>query len=184
VVSLRRRNTSVAWRPLTDALELVMMVLVEGPDGDLVACRPALTHRILARMLAVRSDQRLALGVPPEQDVCLAVRAGHLVSSRSRRALVRSLRRLLAEARPPAGRSVTVLSPACRRRLAESRDAIGRIIDDLERPAPVSARGMAALCMLLRDGTGPVYGAGSARDLRERFGQVHGHLLLLSIWSN
>jgi hypothetical protein len=159
-----------------------MVVLVDGPGGGLVAYEPTIADRIRARMLAARSDRRLARGEPPERDVYLALRAAHLVRSSTRRELVRSLRRLLEASRRPAQGTGPPLSPACRRRLAESRLELGQVIADLERPAPLSCEGLAALCVLLRDGAGPVYGPGSTRELCERLGQVHGQLVPEAIW--
>jgi hypothetical protein len=160
-----------------------MVVLIDGCDGGLVALKPALRDRVRARLTAARCDQRLAMGEPPERDVCLALRAQRLVRSDTRHWLARSLHRLLEEARRPARPGpVPTMSLESRRRLVESSAVVAEVIDDLERPAPLSSRGVAALCVLLRDGSGPLYGRGSARDLRDRLGQVQRELLPPTIW--
>jgi hypothetical protein len=159
-----------------------MVVLIDTSDGGLVAFQPSLTDRIRARLMAARYDQDLARGVPPEQHVCLALRAQRLVRSDTRRWLARSLRRLLDEAARSSRLTPPMLSPECRRRLLAADEALTQVIVELQRPAPLSSRGLASLCVLLRDGSGPLYGRGSARDLRDRLGQVHCQLMPLSIW--
>jgi hypothetical protein len=160
-----------------------MVVLVEGPDGVLVAVRPTPAQRVRARLVAGRSDRRLAWGTPPERDLCLALRAERLVRTDTRRGLARSLLRLLEDARRPPRRSTVLLSPQGRHRLVESRAAVTQVVEDLRRPAPLSSHGVAALCVLLRDGSGPLYGPGSGPELRDRLTQVHRQLVSSSMWS-
>ena len=161
-----------------------MVVLVKSGDGGLVALQPSLADRARARMLAGRYDRRLAMGVPPEQDVGLAVRAQALVRLETRRWLARSLRRLLQEARRPDPLRRSPLSLESRRRLLQSGPVVARLIDELQRPAPLSSRGVAALCVLLRDGNGPLYGRGSVIELCERLGEVRRDLVPLTIWQS
>jgi hypothetical protein len=160
-----------------------MVVLIhDGRDG-LVQRDPRLTDRMIARVRAAHYDRRLAAGEPPESDVRMALRAQHLVSSDTRRWLVRSLNRLLAEAGSPMRPGATPpLTPQCRRRLIAARDAVAEVIHELQRPAPVSSQGVAALCCMMRDGQGPLYGQASTDDLRRHLGHVREELVPLNIW--
>ena len=156
-------------------------VLVDDPRAGLVEVVPSLRDRARTRFLAARWDRQLAVGVPPEREVCLALRAQRLVEARTRHWLALSLQRLRTQPRGIA-RTATPMTPTCRRRLADSGDVLAHVIDRLERPAPLSSRGVAALCVLLRDGSGPLYGIGSPRELRERLGEVDRELLPFTIW--
>jgi len=159
-----------------------MVVLVERGDGRWLAVQPTLRDRVAARLLAARWDERLAQGEPPERDVRLALRAERLVRSDTRRWLARSLRRLLDEAHGPARPGLMpTLSLECRRRLLDARESVTQIIEELQRPAPLSGQGMAALCVLLRDGSGPLYGRSTAAELRDHLARVKSDLLPLTV---
>ena len=160
-----------------------MVVLIDAADGRLVVVRPTRADRLYARFFAARCDHRLAGGETPESDVRLALRAQRLVRADTRRWLARSLQRLLAEASTPARLGgMPALTPECRRRLTESAEAVNHVIRELERPAPLAGQGVAALCVLLRDGRGPLYGRGSGPELRRRLDEVQRELLPLSMW--
>jgi len=160
-----------------------MVVLIDGADGRLAVVRPSWRDRALARMFAARCDQRLADGERPERDLRLALRAQRLVRADTRRWLARSLQRLLAEANAPRRLGgAPALTPECRRRLVESSAAVHQVIHDLERSAPLAGQGVAALCVLLRDGRGPLYGRASAPELQDRLDEVQRELLPLRMW--
>jgi hypothetical protein len=159
-----------------------MVVLVDGADGALVAFSPSTTDRWRSHLLAARYDRRLADGVAPEHDICLALRASHLVRAQTRRSLAEALARLLEEASNPPQGAPSILSSACRRRIMECSSEFNDVIEELARPAPVSCRGVATLFTMLRDGTGPLYGHATAAELRTRLREAYGQLLPLSIW--
>lgn len=159
-----------------------MVVLVKGQDGCLALVRPSLPRRIRARLRAARSDRLLALGVAPEESLDLALRAQALVGEQTRQWLAHRLLDLLEDARQPAAVPQPAMTDENRRRLVESGEVLIQLVGQLERPAPLSSRGLAALCVLLRDGSGPLYGRGTVEELRERLGQVHDQLMPHSIW--
>src|SRR5258708_2857503 len=78
-----------------------MHVLLDDDLGRLTVQRVSPWHRLLARVLAVRLDRQLASGTRPEVNAILAARAMFLTSARYRRALARSLRRMLAASVAP-----------------------------------------------------------------------------------
>src|SRR5579859_5398921 len=79
-----------------------MHVLLDDDLGRLTVRRVSARHRLLARILAVRLDRRLADGARPEADAVPAARAVFLTAARYRRALAASLRRMLAASASPA----------------------------------------------------------------------------------
>jgi hypothetical protein len=117
-------------------------------------------------VLGDRLDGRLAEGARPEGDVLLAMRAQQLACGRSRRELATTVRRLLdasdvsTNGYNPAG-TLAVLS-----RVVTAREDFECLIAHLLAPAPVSARGVATVRLLLRDGTGPLYRYESRADLK------------------
>jgi hypothetical protein len=88
-----------------------------------------------------------------------------LISAKNRRKLSDEILELLHKAQRP--RSVldpTV--PLCRRKVLNVRELFEELADRLQDGNPVAARGVAAVRLLLRDGTGPLYGHPGADDLR------------------
>jgi hypothetical protein len=120
-------------------------------------CRTTWVQRLECRVLADRLDRTLAAGIAPETDVLLALRAQRLAGSASRLELARCLERILdAAAESPRGlgphASLAVLG-----RVNEFRPDLEALVDHLMAPVPLSARGVALVSLLLRDGTGPLY---------------------------
>jgi hypothetical protein len=122
------------------------------------------TDTLLARVKAGSLDAQLASGRPPEQTRLLTVRAAKLVTSPSREALaawwVEVVSRALHQQQPTATRV-----PVSSARILAAEAAIRDLVDALQSPEPVAARGVAEARLLLRDGTGPVYNTRSSRDL-------------------
>jgi hypothetical protein len=114
------------------------------------------TVRLLAHLRALRLDRQLAAGVVPWHSKLHAVRSLQLTSDRSRRALACSLEHLVehADGPPVHWRSAV---PPCRPQVSEARPVILAIAARLRATAPVDARGMARLRLLLTDGAGPCY---------------------------
>jgi hypothetical protein len=155
-----------------------MHVLLDDDLGRLTVQRVSPWHRLLARVLAVRLDRPLASGTPPEASALLAARALFLTSARYRRALARTLRRMLAASAGPsanprpiaaarsAGAALQPPVPLRRDRIARSAPGLAGLANCLTEPRPVPARGVALVSQLLTDGCGPLYRAAAREDLR------------------
>jgi hypothetical protein len=117
---------------------------------------PGLRARALARVLAHALDGQLAEGVVPWFSRVHAARSIQLTSSRSRRALARSLEALLAEAHSP-GNPPRAAVPPCREQVRGARAQILSISAKLRSRSPADPRGVAKLRMLLSDGASPIY---------------------------
>ena len=112
---------------------------------------------LLAHLRALWLDRQLAAGVVPWHSKLHAARALQLTSDRSRRALACSLEHLVEQADGPPVHWRPAAVPPCRPQVSEARPAILAIAARLRATAPVHARGMARLRLLLTDGTGPCY---------------------------
>ena len=125
----------------------------------IMGARPLRTRMVwlLARLRAFWLDRQLAAGVVPWHSKVHAARSLQLTSDRSRRALACSLEHLVEQADGPPvhWRSAAVLP--CRPQVSEARPVILAIAARLRATAPVDARGMARLRLLLTDGAGPCY---------------------------
>lgn len=99
-----------------------------------------------------RLDRALASGVNPAAGVLLAARAARLTSPRCRSELADALERITSDRRH--GRFAVLPD---RRAVDLNRARITALAQRLRDPAPVYARGVAMLRLLLRDGGGPVY---------------------------
>ncbi len=124
-----------------------------------------LRRRLEAVLLADRLDHALAQGTLPETDVLLALRAERLARARTRTELARSVGRLLRVAAEPQHGLTRAPSMAVLERVRESHDALEELVDHLLAPVPVSARGVALVRLLLRDGSGPLFRYESREDL-------------------
>jgi hypothetical protein len=95
----------------------------------------------------------------------LALRARELVRTSFRCDLADSVHRIVvASTRAVVSRPSSI--PLCRDRVTEASDELQSLIDRLRSPGPVSARGVARVSTLLRDGSGPLYHRGNTDDLR------------------
>ena len=141
-------------------------VVLADEDG-IYTHRIAMRDRLSARLHADRWDQELARGGAPESSAPLALHAQTLVSSACRRRLASSLRRILEDAKGGGLPEWNALGP--RHHLVHvlpARREIEALIRLLLAPAPVSARGVALVRILLTDGGGPLYRRTAALDLR------------------
>jgi len=143
----------------------------QGPEVIQVDCfglyveHVTIVQRLESHLLGDRLDRTLAAGVAPETDVLLALRAQRLACTTSRRDLAHSIQRLLDAAAEPAHGFNAHASMAILSRVTECRRDLEALIDHLLAPAPLSARGVALVRLLLRDGTGPLYRYESRADL-------------------
>ena len=117
---------------------------------------PSRATFLLAHVRAPWLDRELAAGTASWRSRAHAARALQLTNDRGRRALARSLERLVedAERRLPARSSVV---PPCREQVREARPLILAIAARLRANTPVDASGVVLLRALLSDGTGPCY---------------------------
>jgi hypothetical protein len=124
--------------------------------------------RLRIRTARHRSEltRALAEGADPNARRDLALRAAQLTSDRSRRALVRSLRRAIADAHDPL---LTRLRAVIIRRSAvlEAQSAIDAMIERLDSPVPLRAEGMAVAERILTNAErSPLYNRSEPGELR------------------
>ena len=130
---------------------------------------------LLARLRAGALDAQLAAGAPVADHRLRATRAAVLVGPRSRAALAAwwgQVVRRAHEAQSPGDPR----APVARMQVLVAEKEIQALVAALQAPRPVSARGVAAAGLLLRDGTGPVYNARSRMDLATAVRVAHRHL--------
>jgi hypothetical protein len=166
---------------VADALGTVL-ILVDQLDHCITPKGATRTERILARLHGTRLDRDLVAGASPEASAELALRGQLLVRPSERRALARSVLRLLAEAERSAPRLFRSGSPIRRDRVRAAAAEFQSLVDHLLAPAPVSARGVAHVTVLLSDGSGPLYHPGSSEDLRSHVLQAINALNPLHDW--
>jgi hypothetical protein len=128
-------------------------VLVERPGVGLVVSRVSLRERAAARLRFATLDEALAEGAEPERRPALALRAQRLIAPRMRRRLAHSLRMCVSLSRRP----VAVPRTSGGRHVAAAAGELLALAEELEGPGPVDARGVAAVCVLLTDGAGPLH---------------------------
>jgi hypothetical protein len=135
--------------------------------GRVLAERPGLRARLMARWHPRRLDRALAAGTPPEASAALALRARELTEFERRQSIAGSLRRVLREAfeGAPRGRGRIKPDPS---RVTEASEELSALADTLDEPGPVAATGVAQAWLLLTDGTGPLYNACSRASLGSR----------------
>jgi hypothetical protein len=136
-----------------------------GSTSPLIARRPGLRERFLARLCYRRLDLALAGGAQPEQDPAVALRARRLIDPCNRRSMAEAFRRLLRESHEGSKLSYGHVHPSRKHVLAASEE-LGRLAEALSRPGPVAPHGVAEALLLLTDGTGPLYNPLSPTSLR------------------
>ena len=162
---------AAAWIPpawpddapaLRDVGRTPFVLLVD--DAGVYVRRVTWRQRLRARLHADSLDRELVAGVPPESDVLVAVRARQLARARTRETLAGCVERLLDASRTYGDRR-TRRSMAVLPRIAAARADLEALVGLLRAPAPLSARGVAHVSLLLRDGSGPMYRYESTADL-------------------
>ena len=113
--------------------------------------------RLVARVLARRLDRELAGGIAPWSSGAHAARAVQLTSDRSRRALARSLERLIEDVEKPRSRFMSAAIAPCAAQVRQAMPLILALASRLCSAQPVNARGIAQLSRLLADGGGRCY---------------------------
>lgn len=120
--------------------------------------------RVRARLGGRSLDRCLSDGVDPASSALLAQRAAYLTSTKTRRSLARSIRRLLDAPAQRRGPSAAV-SPH-RGELGAARLPLARVAALLEIDEPVYARGVAQVELLLTEGSSALYAPQRAGQLR------------------
>jgi hypothetical protein len=147
------------------------LLLTRGPDPRAIEvrrCGPL--HHLLVRIRSLALDRALAGGADPDSSAALSLRAQTLISATHRVELARKLRALVRDAgRPFHPFDAGIPIP---RDLLQAREFIDQVTDLLERAEAVDARGVAQLHVLLRDGSGPLYGVGGPVAVRKSFQDV------------
>jgi len=147
-------------------------IAVDGLTGSPLARAPRLLApgcaiRILARLRRSALDRALAQGADPSSCSQVAARAAQLAGSSSRVRRAATLERLALVAEGPTSR--VRVSPS-RLAVHANRAELLELAATLRREDPLYARGIAALELLVTDGTGPMYtdrrGEALARQLQ------------------
>jgi hypothetical protein len=163
-------------------MEMVPVLLVaELPGTCPVLKAPGLRDRVMAHIRASALDGDLARGASPDGTVRLALRAQRLTGMRERRGLARAIRHFVDQAAHPAGSHwprVPVRWELVRATAGEFEMLASRLASQ----APVSARGVAQVSMLLRDGYSPLYSPGGSGDLAARVHQAAAALDVPGTW--
>jgi hypothetical protein len=165
---------------VTDLLTKELLV-TERADTCPVPRKAGPWDQVMARTRSFTLDQELAGGASPEASVRMALRARHLTGMRERRQLARGIRHLLDKTMRPAG-APRPLVPVCRDRVQAAAREFEALADRLMSPAPVPARGVAQVSVLLHDGCSPLYLRRNADDLAARVHQVVETLDVLPSW--
>ncbi len=119
---------------------------------------PGLLDRIAARVRGPWLDRQLARGVVTWHSPAHAARAVQVASDRRRRALARSLERLVEQSDRPQRRSMaSAMIAPCRRQVRAALPDILDVSARLRSTGPVDPYGMLRLHDLLCDGGGPCY---------------------------
>jgi hypothetical protein len=158
---LRRRQPDLAGRLFAGAL-----------PGRLFG--PGRRTRLAARLWAGTLDRALADGADPADCPRLAARAAQLTSRDARVRMADTVERFVLAAELPSWGRVSPARGGVRANRARLLELAARLRDD----APVYARGMAELKLILRDGTGPAYldrhGEALSRQLAAVFAGLSG----------
>jgi hypothetical protein len=125
-------------------------------DAELVMRRARLGERFTARWAARRLDEQLARGAAPEAGASLTLRTQILGDPRTRRALARSLRRVLDDARR-GRRPGRARIPTMRAEVLAAAPELERIAELLAGPGLLGASGLAQVHLLLANGASPLY---------------------------
>lgn len=158
-----------------------MLVLVLDGESTLVARHAGQGRQLAARMLSGRIDRQLAGGASPESSVLRAVRAQQLVRAPMRQELADSLWQLADEATGSAEHTANRVPMdwgALRAVAAELRTLAARLLAF----APMPARGVAQVNVLLTDGGGPLYSPDSIDNLRAAINEAANALDPLSAY--
>jgi hypothetical protein len=138
--------------------DYTMLILINALDQGVTTRTATPWEQFISHVRAYKLDHDIAAGASPESSALLALRAQALVRPAMRQRLARSLEHLREGAEPRPGPQPSGLRVRVRRdRILGAADALQILIDRLVAPAPVPARGVAGVRILLIDGAGPLY---------------------------
>src|SRR6188472_3777507 len=120
-------------------------------------------RRLGTRLCGHELDRRLAAGEDYDCRGRLAERARFLTSAGTRERLAKSLREIVSAAVEVPRRSGGV--PLARAEVSAAEYELRLLASRLQAPAPVDARGVAEVQLLLTDGSGPLYNRRSETSL-------------------
>ena len=135
--------------------------------GDVRVERVTLRDRFLSRARVMHLDRQLAGGASPDTSAVLSLRARLLVQPAARNLLAQSVAAILKEAAGPLWPRRSFRVAVARGNVREASAGLEALAVRLWQSAPVSVQGVAAVELLLRDGTGPVYNTQSRQRLDE-----------------
>jgi hypothetical protein len=122
--------------------------------------RPSWLERLRARLFATRYDRQVDEGLTPLPGTALAVHHARLTAPEERADLSHALRVVLSDAEG----TWNGMNPRIPVRISAVRqvaEVVDAVVQRLDEPLPVRARGMARLRILLADGRGPLYRSGT-----------------------
>jgi hypothetical protein len=154
------RTEGAEMRPTT------LLVLEPDHPQQLIARSNGPWVRLVARLFRHSLEAQLGRGRSPDSSRLLAIRAQELVSPTLRMTLADDWRNLLRHAQVPPVRRRDPRVPLNRTHILAHQVEIHAMLDALETPLPVPARGVAMAGRLLTDGTGPLYDRRRSADLR------------------
>jgi hypothetical protein len=160
----RRRGDSVVGQG--DGIEDAVSTRESARDFTALATnvdRPSLTLRVRVCTHSTALDNELARGASPMHSRELALRARQLVQPKCRERLAYTLESLCEQGQRASSTSIV---PLPRRELTEAGAWLLGLAQRLRDPRPIYAGGAAMISVLLRDGTGPAYTAGTGPELR------------------
>jgi hypothetical protein len=157
------------------------VVLLRDDESGLAVAHVTITDRIAAHVLAPRLDRALAAATSPDATTRLALRARALVRPAHRHALAARLLAVVKSAgRPRTRRTPTV--PVDADVVRANQEALVDLARRVDTQAPVPARGVAQVALLLGDGSGPLYYGHDAAALRGAIERASEALDPLSDW--
>jgi hypothetical protein len=166
---------------VTGSALLDHVVLLQDGESGVAVAHATIRDRIAAHLLAPQLDRALATTASPDATTRLALRARALVRPAYRRALaVRLLAVVRSAGRPRTRRTPTI--PVDADVVHANRDALVDLAGRVDTHAPVPARGVAQVALLLGDGAGPLYYGHDAAALRAAIRRARDALDPLSTW--
>ena len=157
------------------------VVLLDDGEAGVTLRRATLRQRLAGHVLAPRLDRQLAAGASPDSSTLLALRAQALVRPENRHALAARLLAIVASTRRLRTRRTPTV-PVDAEAVRANRAALVDLAHSIDTPAPVPARGVAQVALLLRDGGGPLFYGHSAAALRAAIRQARQGLDPLGNW--
>ena len=149
-------DTPPRWTMCRDAPMASLLLIHADQSAPLRARRTRTCERVRVRLWAWPLDVALAHGALADARGDLSLRAHHLISLRTRQRLAGELRQLARDAARPRHPLERHLHPRAPE-LMDVAPLIYDLADELSRPGPVDAQGVAQVRLLLRDGIGPLY---------------------------